>query len=166
MPLFRKSVNKASLNYFKARKANKSEYNIDGHGLANIDFKQAKKELEAKEKLKRLVEQRKKGVKSFARVLASPATKRLIKLKKFRQMQEAKKTNQSPKNNFIKRNLGDIHPLFKGIFSHEPVAITSKSGAIRKGKIVDAMPGTILFEMDGKVVSLRMERIVKVKTLK
>lgn len=162
MPLFRKKVNKASLNYFKAKKANKNKYNIDGNGLAMVDFSKAGKELEAKEKLKRIVEGRKKGVKSFLRVMASPATQRLIRLKKFKQAQEIKKKQRGSKN-FIKRNLSEVHPLLKGIFSNELVTITSKSGNVRKGKIVDAGPGIIFFEMEGKTVSLRMDRITNVK---
>ena len=145
--MFRGKVNKASLNISNTRGTSKVGANIM-----------------AQEKLKRVMEQRKKGVKGLVRKAASPkAVQRLKRLKQY-QSQKAKEAEQKSKKNFVEVNLSKVHPRLTGIFSNRPVAITSKRGNHYYGSIVGATQDTIYLKTpEGQLLSLRTERLESIK---
>ncbi|MGI6589217.1 MAG: hypothetical protein ACOX1V_00970 [Candidatus Iainarchaeum sp.] len=164
MVRFRKPVNRAVKHLSKTKKANKTVFNIDGNGLSMLDFKGSLRELKAKEKLDKVMEQRKKGVKGLVRKAASPkAVQRLKRLKQY-QSQKAKEAEQKSKKNFVEVNLSKVHPRLTGIFSNRPVAITSKRGNHYYGSIVGATQDTIYLKTpEGQLLSLRTERLESIK---
>jgi hypothetical protein len=89
--LFRKDVNRAVTRLAIARKLNKTESNIDGHGAFSIDVRGQMREAKAKQILQEEMQKRKRGIKGFSRLLADQdLLGRLTRMKKF-QARKAKK---------------------------------------------------------------------------
>jgi hypothetical protein len=159
MPLLRRKVNKAVLNLFKAKKANKSEYNIDGHGLGMIDFKGSMRQIAAKDKLKLEMQKRKKGLVGFTRRMVNPnAVKRFGQLRRA-QLDVAKK-EQGLKR---KQPLFNPHPLLKGFNIGDRVTTTSKRGNVRIGQIVDADLQNLILKVGDQSLVLKLDKLSIVK---
>ena len=146
--MFRGKVNKASLNISNTRGTSKVGANIM-----------------AQEKLKRVMEQRKKGVKGLVRKAASPeAVKRLSRLRQY-QLQKAKEAEQKVRRSFSKKSLKGIHPLFEKISTGDIVSVRSSGRGLKRynGMIIDDNQSILwLRTMDGKKLPLNMRVIDKV----
>ncbi|MGI6589218.1 MAG: hypothetical protein ACOX1V_00975 [Candidatus Iainarchaeum sp.] len=137
MAILRKKVNQASLAHSRAKGASR---------------------VETKKKLEEAVKKRGKGLRGFTRVMASPATERLIKLKKY-QIQKAREVEQNAKKGIFIKKLDKIHPSFKGISTRDRVLIKA-NGQLYKGMIVDAFPDTLwLKKASGEIVTLKMKEV-------
>ena len=162
-------VNTVNSNYLaitKPKPSAKRTIKLSKSGITMFNPKEELKEIKARKKLDTALLQRKKGIKGLVRVMASPkAVQRLKRLKKY-QIQKVKEAEQESKRKIIKKSLGHIHPLLKGITTNTPVIITYKNGVKREGNITNAIKEMIWVEIDSGIISFKTNTITNIKPKK
>ncbi|MFA5931101.1 MAG: hypothetical protein WC821_02190 [archaeon] len=150
MPRFRRSVNRAVAEFGKAKKANTTQYAPGRFSL--LDREGMNREVNAQEKLQKLIKLRKSAPLGVVRKLLSPkAYSNLIKLREY--------TKNKNRPDLVK-----VNPLLEGHRIGDTVVTISKRGNLRKGKILGASSEFIRIRGKKGEVVLRLRQLRKVSS--
>ena len=168
MPILRRKINKAASDLTKAKRSNTTQ-KIPNSNRVMLDSKGLQREMTARDKYKKAMEDRKEGVVGYARkkVASTKAKDHLQNQKHIKALREKgyEIKKPQPKKELERFPLGAHHPLLKGIFMTDSVRIVSNRGNERIGKITGVGGNLVILDIKGKTTPLNLNQLKSIKPI-
>jgi hypothetical protein len=167
----RQKINLASRKLLKAQKKDKTQLefrkgsaNVQTAVIGEVDWEGMKKVYNARNKLKKAVNKRKRGLSGLARRVGAGKEK----ISRVKNINNLKKRREIINKKIgLATTLVRYHPKLKGIRSGDLIEVVSLSGSVKRGIAVDANSNLLYLQINNSVelTPLTIERLKRIRRL-